>query len=468
MVSVIRAASGVPNVPAGFPILFDADMAIIEPAFVWLMEHAELSGRAHASETVRTYGEHLHDWFDSLEQSGIEWREADERVIAAYRNRMLENPSTHTGRPYARTTINARVSTVCRFYGWALDKGLIDHCPFRLTEKMTLMLDGAYRPGLQRRQVNELIVSRPEKLPRPLRADELARLADHLVVLEGGQVKAAGPVDQVLSSVHLPVVLGDDVSVWPFTVIRGDGIGPEIMDATLQVLDALKAAYPDQLDWREAPPAKLGELARVVAGQLVVHRAPDGGRSGMRLSLPKPAADMLVSALRVQTRGVSWPVRAPMPFEGSAQLDQTAVLLDRLVLRTPIDATVLQVGVRVGEFVAAGAKAPVVLGDITRLQIRCDVDEQLATRMREGLPAKGYLKGESSLAGGKDRSIALKFVRIEPFVIPKTSLTGASIERVDTRVLQVIYQFDRPADRVLFVGQQMDVYIDASQNAPGK
>ena len=41
-------------------------------------------------------------------------------------------------------------------------------------------------------------------------ADELARLADHLVVLEGGQVKATGPVDQVLSSVQLPVVLGDD------------------------------------------------------------------------------------------------------------------------------------------------------------------------------------------------------------------------------------------------------------------
>src|SRR3546814_20695181 len=45
---------------------------------------------------------------------------------------------------------------------------------------MTLMLDGAYRPGLQRRQVNELIVLRPEKLPRPLRADELARLLAHL------------------------------------------------------------------------------------------------------------------------------------------------------------------------------------------------------------------------------------------------------------------------------------------------
>src|SRR3546814_14857953 len=99
-------------------------MAIIEPAFVWLMEHAELSGRAHATETVRTYGEHLHDWFDSLEQSGIEWREADERVIAAYRHRMMENHRAHTGKPYARTKINARGPPVCRFYGRALASGV--------------------------------------------------------------------------------------------------------------------------------------------------------------------------------------------------------------------------------------------------------------------------------------------------------------------------------------------------------
>lgn len=61
MASIIRALAGELGIPTGFPILFDADMAIIEPAFVWLMEQAEISGRAHASETVRTYGEHLHD-----------------------------------------------------------------------------------------------------------------------------------------------------------------------------------------------------------------------------------------------------------------------------------------------------------------------------------------------------------------------------------------------------------------------
>ena len=44
-------------------------------------------------------------------------------------------------------------------------------------------------------------------------ADELARLADHLVVLERGQVKAAGPVTEVLSLLEVPVVIGEDAGV---------------------------------------------------------------------------------------------------------------------------------------------------------------------------------------------------------------------------------------------------------------
>jgi hypothetical protein len=41
------------------------------------------------------------------------------------------------------------------------------------------------------------------------------------------------------------------------------------------------------------------------------------------------------------------------------------------------------------------------------------------------------------------------------------SLTGESTERVDTRVLQVIFSFDR-GDKPIAVGQQMDIYIDAT------
>ena len=42
-------------------------------------------------------------------------------------------------------------------------------------------------------------------------ADEVVRLADTLVVMESGQVRAVGPVTKVLSNINLPLVVGDDV-----------------------------------------------------------------------------------------------------------------------------------------------------------------------------------------------------------------------------------------------------------------
>ena len=61
--------------PIGFPLLFNADPELIEPAVCFLHEHA--IQRAHTPETVRTYLEVLYDWFDALEQSGIQWQQAD-------------------------------------------------------------------------------------------------------------------------------------------------------------------------------------------------------------------------------------------------------------------------------------------------------------------------------------------------------------------------------------------------------
>lgn len=137
----------------------------------------------------------------------------------------------------------------------------------------------------------------------------------------------------------------------------------------------------------------------------------------------------------------------------AAKVAEYETLAGRLVVRAPIDGTVLQMNTRAGEFASPGGRAPIVLGDIGTLQLRCDIDEQVAPRMKPGLPATAYLKGDTG------RPIPLEFVRIEPYVIPKQSLTGASIERVDTRVLQVIYRFPRSGEHTVYVGQQMDVYI---------
>ena len=79
----------------------------------------------------------------------------------------------------------------------------------------------------------------------------------------------------------------------------------------------------------------------------------------------------------------------------------------------------------------------------------------LAWRVQPGGKAEAVERGNSS------RRAALAFVRFEPYVIPKKSLTGDSTERVDTRVLQAIYRFtDRSGS--LYVGQQMDIFIEAT------
>ena len=108
------------------------------------------------------------------------------------------------------------------------------------------MLDGSYRPGLQRRQVNELIVSRPEKLPRPLRADELARLFAHLrptARLAAQWALGAGlrrkelcalAVDQIPDS--WPLDLGIDPLVGvPLHITKGDR--PRTVYPPLRLLD---------------------------------------------------------------------------------------------------------------------------------------------------------------------------------------------------------------------------------------
>ncbi len=144
-----------------------------------------------------------------------------------------------------------------------------------------------------------------------------------------------------------------------------------------------------------------------------------------------------------------------------AGCERIAIEIDRLSVRAPIDGTCLQVNARGGEFAVAGSTTPLVLlGDLSLLHVRIDIDESDAWRFRPGSAAQGFVRGNSQLA------TPLAFVRVDPYVMPKRSLTGDTLERIDTRVLQVIYSF--PADALpVYAGQQMDVFID-SPNDRGK
>lgn len=145
-----------------------------------------------------------------------------------------------------------------------------------------------------------------------------------------------------------------------------------------------------------------------------------------------------------------------------ALVAQIRTELDRLIIRAPVDSHVLQMNVRSGEPVAFPPLKPLaVLGDVQQLHVRVDIDEYDILRFRQEARAEAVVRGSP-----QDR-FSLSFVRIEPFVIPKRSLTGENFERVDTRVLQVIYVID-PQGRRLYVGQQVDVFVNADAPAETK
>src|SRR5215468_6020837 len=122
-----------------------------------------------------------------------------------------------------------------------------------------------------------------------------------------------------------------------------------------------------------------------------------------------------------------------------AQIRAIAVEIERSTVRSPIDAEVLQVKLRVGEFAAAALTSSplILLGRSKPLHVRVDVDEHEGWRVHAGASALGRVRGNADLKS------PLTFVRFEPFVVPKKSLTGDSTERVDTRVLKVIYKVER-------------------------
>ena len=98
------------------------------------------------------------------------------------------------------------------------------------------------------------------------------------------------------------------------------------------------------------------------------------------------------------------------------------------------------------------------MGSVDPLHVRVDIDETETWRIRPGQAALARLRGNPEI------STSLTFVRFEPYVLAKRSLTGDTTERVDTRVLQAIYEF-APSAFPAFVGQQVDVFMAAPSRA---
>lgn len=141
--------------------------------------------------------------------------------------------------------------------------------------------------------------------------------------------------------------------------------------------------------------------------------------------------------------------------EAEAQRDSERVTLARHIVRAPRAATVLRLRTRPGQYAPAGlgGDALVTLGDTDPLHVRLDIDENEIGRLALGRPAMVSPRGDAG------RRVEAVFVRAEPLVVPKRSLTNEASERVDVRVLQLIFRL--PRQQGWFVGQQVDGFVPA-------
>ncbi len=136
-----------------------------------------------------------------------------------------------------------------------------------------------------------------------------------------------------------------------------------------------------------------------------------------------------------------------------AMVSQSRIEVERLEVRAPIAGKLLKVDVRVGEYVGTPPNETlIVIGDLSRFHVRIDIDENDIPRYRPGIPGQAFVRGDAL------HPLPLDFIRVDPYAEPKKSLTGAGNERVDTRVLQVIYAINGPVEG-LYVGQQVDAYL---------
>lgn len=144
-------------------------------------------------------------------------------------------------------------------------------------------------------------------------------------------------------------------------------------------------------------------------------------------------------------------------------LSANALLL-KYTLRAPGDGKILAINPIAGSYVSSQgaydsytqAMVPVmVLGTRqTHLNVRCYVDEILVPR----LPDLSKIKAQMAVRGSTAR-VPLEYVRMQPLVSPKIELSDERQERVDVRVLPVIFRIGKFENLTLYPGQLVDVYI---------
>lgn len=141
-----------------------------------------------------------------------------------------------------------------------------------------------------------------------------------------------------------------------------------------------------------------------------------------------------------------------------AEAEALGLLMERLSVRAPRAGVVLRRNLEAGEFAGTDRASPaMILGDLDSLSVRAQVDEEDIGLVRPGARAMGRTRGAAAV------EVELRLLRIEPYARPKGDLAGDNLERVDTRVIDVVFEVVGRPGRAMYPGQALDVFIEAAK-----
>lgn len=284
----------------------------------------------------------------------------------------------------------------------------------------------------------------------------------------------------------IPVSEGDTVRRGTPLLLLDDSVQKALVeqqaaqaDAARTLLEELKAQpRKENLEIAKAQVDYAGANLKSTQDQL------DKLRKSFELSPKSVSKDVLDNAenaakaakanLEVVTRQYDLTRAGAWSFDISNQESQYKAVLKALaasnaqlakyVLKAPVDGVVLSINAAAGSYISAqgsygaytqGFNPVIVMGSAQdRLGVRCYIDEILIHKL-----PKAQQMNAKMLIRGTEVNIPLEFVRVQPYVSPKIELSNQRAERVDVRVLPVLFRFERPKNINLYPGQLVDVYI---------
>ncbi|MBS0577773.1 MAG: biotin/lipoyl-binding protein [Proteobacteria bacterium] len=237
-----------------------------------------------------------------------------------------------------------------------------------------------------------------------------------------------------------------------------------VVSAQLEVAEATYKMNKDTFD-------KLANINRLNP-ELISREQLDTAANALRVA----AANLGVAGKQYNlTKAGAWSYDIQAQAQQYSALEKAyasaLALQQKYTLRAPVDGTILSIQTAVGSYVSAqgtydtvsGGNVPLIImggGAGDQLTVRCYIDEILIHRLalNSNTPAQLFIRGTNT-------SIPLQFVRVQPYVSPKIQLSSARTERVDLRVLPVIFRLKKPHGVPLYPGQLVDVYIGAPASA---